>query len=275
MPVAAVIPKEGATGWADSYMLSTKAKHPNCAYRWMQYITQPKPQAQQAIYFGETPVNKKACKVMDRCRQGLVRAVLGEQARGVLPLDQVLEDARRRLRQRAEELHGPAGLDNGLDAGQGLAAAGLAADPARLPEGSPAGGALRALSRFSWRRPRLKTLGQISAPVAAFVFVYVAALARAPDPGVLDDRLVHGEGHPLVEPRQLPRDRGRALPDDHPADGRDGDRRDAHVHGARLPVRVLHGPRRGPAAAGDPARRDRARRCGSATSCASTPGASS
>ena len=38
VPVAALIPKEGATGWADSYMLSTKAQHPNCAYRWMQYI---------------------------------------------------------------------------------------------------------------------------------------------------------------------------------------------------------------------------------------------
>ena len=70
VPVAALIPKEGATGWADSYMLATKAQHPNCAYRWMQYITQPKPQAQQAIYFGETPVNKKACKVMDSLSKG-------------------------------------------------------------------------------------------------------------------------------------------------------------------------------------------------------------
>jgi putative spermidine/putrescine transport system permease protein len=52
----------------------------------------------------------------------------------------------------------------------------LAADPARLTEGSPTGGALRSLSRFSWRRPGLKTFGQISAPVAAFLFVYVAAL---------------------------------------------------------------------------------------------------
>ncbi len=57
-------------------------------------------------------------------RQGLVRAVLRQQAGGVLPLDQVLEDARDRLRQRAEELHGPAGLDHGLDAGQGLTAVG-------------------------------------------------------------------------------------------------------------------------------------------------------
>ncbi len=48
---------------------------------------------------------------------------------------------------------------------------------ARATEGSLEGGALRSLSRFSWRRPRLISLGQISAPVAAFVFVYVAALA--------------------------------------------------------------------------------------------------
>jgi putative spermidine/putrescine transport system permease protein len=45
-----------------------------------------------------------------------------------------------------------------------------------VTEGSPPRGALRSLSRFSWRRPRAKTFAQISAPVAAFLFVYVAAL---------------------------------------------------------------------------------------------------
>ena len=45
-----------------------------------------------------------------------------------------------------------------------------------MTEGPPTGGALRSLSRFSWRRPRVKVLGQISAPVAAFLLVYVAAL---------------------------------------------------------------------------------------------------
>ena len=43
-------------------------------------------------------------------------------------------------------------------------------------EGSSARGALQAVSRFTWRRPRLVTLGQVSAPVAAFLLVYVAAL---------------------------------------------------------------------------------------------------
>jgi putative spermidine/putrescine transport system substrate-binding protein len=70
VPVAAVNPKEGVTGWLDTYMLSAKAKHPNCAYKWMQWITTPKVQAQQAIYFGETPVNKKACAWMDRLSKG-------------------------------------------------------------------------------------------------------------------------------------------------------------------------------------------------------------
>jgi putative spermidine/putrescine transport system permease protein len=44
-------------------------------------------------------------------------------------------------------------------------------------EGPAAAGALRAVSRFSWRRPGLLTFGQVSAPVAAFLLVYVAALA--------------------------------------------------------------------------------------------------
>ena len=51
----------------------------------------------------------------------------------------------------------------------------MAADPARIAEG-PRPGALRSLSRLAWRRPGLKSLGQISLPVAAFVFVYVAAV---------------------------------------------------------------------------------------------------
>jgi len=70
VPVVSVNPKEGVTGWLDTWMLSSKAKHPNCAYKWMQYITKPVPQAQQAVYFGETPVNKKACAVMDKLAKG-------------------------------------------------------------------------------------------------------------------------------------------------------------------------------------------------------------
>jgi putative spermidine/putrescine transport system substrate-binding protein len=70
VPVKDLIPKEGATGWADTWMLSAHAKHPNCAYMWMKYISEPKPQAQQALAFGETPANTKACAEMDKIQKG-------------------------------------------------------------------------------------------------------------------------------------------------------------------------------------------------------------
>ncbi len=57
----AVLPKEGATGWSDTWMVSSKAAHPNCMYMWMDYITSPDVQAQVAYYFGEAPANPKAC----------------------------------------------------------------------------------------------------------------------------------------------------------------------------------------------------------------------
>ena len=60
----AVLPKEGATGWSDTWMVSSKAAHPNCMYMWMDYITSPEVQAQVAYYFGEAPANPKACDLI-------------------------------------------------------------------------------------------------------------------------------------------------------------------------------------------------------------------
>jgi len=65
-PVKELIPKEGATGWADTWMLAKKAPHPNCAYMWMKYVTTPQVEAKQALVFGETPVNPKACPYMNK-----------------------------------------------------------------------------------------------------------------------------------------------------------------------------------------------------------------
>jgi putative spermidine/putrescine transport system substrate-binding protein len=59
--VATLVPKEGATGWSDTWMLSAKAKHPNCAYAWFNWIVSPKVNAQVAEYFGEAPANRLAC----------------------------------------------------------------------------------------------------------------------------------------------------------------------------------------------------------------------
>jgi putative spermidine/putrescine transport system substrate-binding protein len=68
--VADTIPKEGATGWADTWLLATKAPDPNCAYKWMQWVTTPKVQAEEADYFGETPANEKACPIMNEIQKG-------------------------------------------------------------------------------------------------------------------------------------------------------------------------------------------------------------
>ena len=69
-PIGSVVPSEGATGWADSWMLAAKAPHPNCAYLWMRYISTPKVQAQQAVNYGETPDNKLACPYMNKIQAG-------------------------------------------------------------------------------------------------------------------------------------------------------------------------------------------------------------
>ncbi len=61
--VDAVLPKEGATGWSDTWMISSKAAHPNCAYKWMDYIISPEANAAVAEYFGEAPSNAKACEI--------------------------------------------------------------------------------------------------------------------------------------------------------------------------------------------------------------------
>lgn len=59
--VESTLPKEGSTGWADTWMIDAKSPHPNCAYKWMNWITTPKVQAQVASWFGEAPANLKAC----------------------------------------------------------------------------------------------------------------------------------------------------------------------------------------------------------------------
>jgi putative spermidine/putrescine transport system substrate-binding protein len=61
VPVKAVKPKEGTTGWSDTWMIYSKAQHPNCMYLWMNYIISPEAQAKVAESFGEAPVNPKAC----------------------------------------------------------------------------------------------------------------------------------------------------------------------------------------------------------------------
>jgi putative spermidine/putrescine transport system substrate-binding protein len=59
--VGTVFPKEGATGWSDTWMVAAHAAHPNCMYMWMNWITSPKTNAQVAEWFGEAPSQSKSC----------------------------------------------------------------------------------------------------------------------------------------------------------------------------------------------------------------------
>ena len=55
------VPEEGATGWSDTWMISSEAKHPNCMYLWMDHIISPEANAKVAAWFGEAPAQSKSC----------------------------------------------------------------------------------------------------------------------------------------------------------------------------------------------------------------------
>jgi putative spermidine/putrescine transport system substrate-binding protein len=65
VPVKSVVPSEGMTGWADTWMLSAHAQHPNCMLKWMGWMLTPTAQSMVAESFGESPANPKACPLLD------------------------------------------------------------------------------------------------------------------------------------------------------------------------------------------------------------------
>jgi putative spermidine/putrescine transport system substrate-binding protein len=64
--VADVIPSEGVTGWADTWMMSSHAQHPNCMLKWMDYTLQPGVQTQVAEFYGATPSNTGSCTKLNK-----------------------------------------------------------------------------------------------------------------------------------------------------------------------------------------------------------------
>jgi putative spermidine/putrescine transport system substrate-binding protein len=60
-PEKAILPEEGATGWSDTWMISSEAQNPNCAYMWLNHIISPEANAAVAEWFGEAPANEKSC----------------------------------------------------------------------------------------------------------------------------------------------------------------------------------------------------------------------
>ena len=138
VPVAAVLPKEGSTGWSDTWMISSKAKNPNCMYMWMNHIISPKANAAATEYFGEAPSSKEACA---EDRQPGSLHDLPRRRRGVLRPDLLLEDAAGRLRRQSRPgLQGLLRMDAGLDGDQGVT---ITVPEIEAPSGESPGGASR------------------------------------------------------------------------------------------------------------------------------------
>jgi putative spermidine/putrescine transport system substrate-binding protein len=72
IPVEAIIPSEGVTGWADTWMMSSNAPHPICMLKWMEYTLRSDVQTQVAEWYGATPSNTASCEQLN--------ADLGEDA---------------------------------------------------------------------------------------------------------------------------------------------------------------------------------------------------
>jgi putative spermidine/putrescine transport system substrate-binding protein len=77
VPVRKIVPSEGATAWADSWLLAKRATHPNCAYLWLRYVSTATVQAQMALFLRESPVNRFACPLMDQVELGSCAAYYG------------------------------------------------------------------------------------------------------------------------------------------------------------------------------------------------------
>ena len=68
--VDTTLPAEGSTGWSDTWMMATKAAHPNCMYLWMNHMMSAEANALATIWFGEAPTSKEACDYAETVSAG-------------------------------------------------------------------------------------------------------------------------------------------------------------------------------------------------------------
>jgi putative spermidine/putrescine transport system substrate-binding protein len=69
-PVTGILPEEGSTGWSDTWMIASKAKHPNCMLMWMDHMMSPEANGQATVWFGEAPTSPQACDVAEKLSPG-------------------------------------------------------------------------------------------------------------------------------------------------------------------------------------------------------------
>ena len=64
-PVDAAEPTEGMTGWADTWMISANAPHPNCMLTWMNYSLGADVQAEVEYWYGAAGSNTESCAALE------------------------------------------------------------------------------------------------------------------------------------------------------------------------------------------------------------------
>ena len=90
VPVKTTLPKEGSTGWSDTWMISSEAKHPNCMYMWMNHIISPEANAAGGRVVRRGAGEREVVRARPRTR---TTANLPRRGRGVLRPGRVLDDA--------------------------------------------------------------------------------------------------------------------------------------------------------------------------------------
>ena len=70
VPVEAVLPDEGSTGWSDTWMIAAEAANPNCMYMWMNHMMSAEANGMATVWFGEAPTSQEACDFAETLSPG-------------------------------------------------------------------------------------------------------------------------------------------------------------------------------------------------------------
>ena len=56
------VPPQGTTGWVNSWVIMKDVQNINCAYQWIDWVTNKPINASMAYWFGEAPAHSEACE---------------------------------------------------------------------------------------------------------------------------------------------------------------------------------------------------------------------
>jgi putative spermidine/putrescine transport system substrate-binding protein len=70
VPVEAILPEEGSTGWSDTWMMHADAEHPNCMLMWMNHMMSAEANAMATVWFGEAATSEAACEAAEALAPG-------------------------------------------------------------------------------------------------------------------------------------------------------------------------------------------------------------